>query len=137
MLQNGGGAPMPTPADYERLQMDANTPPTHRFPGIERTWTIGTVIAAIGSVVTVVTVIVGLVWGYAGISYSTQKIPSLEQTVAAHAQQQEIDVRDIAVLKSQQANNATQYGQIMAQLGSLGDKLDQLNQQKADKRYAQ
>lgn len=96
------------------------------LPRVERTWSIGSVIAAGSSLLGSVVIICGLIWGYAGVTFSTQSIPKIQA-------QQEANKLDIAVLKTQQANSDARYSEILSQLSALNTKLDRLNEQKADK----
>lgn len=98
----------------------------NHLPRVERTWSIGSVIAAASSLLGSIVIICGLIWGYAGVTFATQSIPKI------HAQQ-EANKLDIAVLKTQQANSDARYSEILSQLSALNTKLDRLNEQKADK----
>lgn len=93
----------------------------HHLPRVERSWTIGTVLAASCSLVSVLVVIFGAIWAYAGVSYAAQNIPSLQV-------QQASNTRDIAVLKANQTNSDTRYAEILNQLVRLNDKVDRNNE---------
>lgn len=95
-------------------------------PTIARTWSLGSIVSAIASVMAVLSVLAGLIWGYAGVTYATQSIPKIQA-------QQEANKLDIAVLKTQQANSDARYSEILSQLATMNSKLDRLNDQKADK----
>lgn len=83
----------------------------------DRKWSAAGVVAAIGSVTATLAVIGAFWWAAAGVAYSAQRIPQLEQ-------QQEINTRDIAVLKQAQQYNDARYAEILTQLRSINDKLD-------------
>jgi hypothetical protein len=100
-------------------------PPAH-FPHLDRTWTIGTMIAAVGSLMTVIVVIIGGFWNYAGLSYMTSNVPAIKRT------QEDLQNR-VTVLEVQQRNNDSTYTEILRQLNAMGDKLDKLRDSKADK----
>lgn len=80
-------------------------------------WSAAGIAAAIGSVVATLSIIGTLWWAAAGVAYSAQRIPTLEQ-------QQEINTRDIAVLKQAQQYSDARYSEILTQLRSINDKLD-------------
>lgn len=96
------------------------------LPRVERTWSIGSVIAAGSSLLGSIVIICGLIWGYAGVTFATQSIPKIQA-------QQETNTRDIAVLKIQQINGDERFAEIQRQYESISAKLDRLNEQKADK----
>ena len=112
--------------DYERLIPDSDGHRQHHLPRVEPTWTIGTVLAATCSVVSLLSVLVAITCGYARVSYVTDNVPTVKA-------QQEALVRDVAVLKIQQQNGDSRYGEILTQLNKLNDKVDRLNDSKADK----
>jgi len=82
-----------------------------------RKWSAAGVVATVGSLAATLAVIGAFWWAAAGVAYSAQRIPALEQ-------QQEINTRDIAVLKQAQQYNDARYGEILTQLRSINDKLD-------------
>ena len=96
------------------------------MPRIEKSWTIGTLLAATTSVITLLAVAVGIIWGYSQVAYASQAIPSIHQ-------QQETNRLDIAVLKAEQANSDARYSEILGQLASLNGKLDRMETEKQDK----
>lgn len=98
-------------------------------PTITRTWSVGSIVSATASIIAVLSVVVALIWGYAGVTYATQSIPSIKA-------QQESNTRDIAVLKVQQINSDARYTEILNQLSTLNSKFDRLSEQKADKSSA-
>lgn len=111
--------------DYERLSSRRSGNHAH-LPSVDRTWTIGTVLAAIGSLVTVVVVVVGMIWGYAGISYATSSIPQIKET-------QEGLTQRVGVIEANVKNSDAKQTEILQQLYRLNDKIDRLSETKADK----
>lgn len=112
--------------DYERFLPDRDVRRSHHLPRVEPTWTIGTVLAAACSVVSLLSVLVAITWGYARVAYATDNLPGIKA-------QQEVISRDVAVLKIQQQNGEAKYAEILAQLNKISDKVDRLNDSKADK----
>lgn len=108
--------------DYERYSQER----ARHLPRVERSWTIGTVLAAGASLVSILVVVVGMVWGYAGISYATSAIPQVQTT------QDQIKQRVVA-LEANQKNGDDKQAEILQQLYRLNDKLDRLSETKADK----
>ena len=100
------------------------------MPRIEKSWTIGTLLAATTSVVTLLAVAVGIIWGYSHVAYASQAIPSIQE-------KQETNRLDIAVLKAEQrverANSDQRYTEILGQLSQLNGKLDRMETEKQDK----
>jgi TolA-binding protein len=110
--------------DYERL---AHRETGHlHLPRVEPSWTIGTVLAAACSIVSLLSVLVAITWGYARVTYATDNVPAMKA-------KQEVIERDVAVLKTQQQNGEAKYSEILAQLNKISDKVDRLNDSKADK----
>lgn len=89
-------------------------------------WTTPTLIATYASVAALASVVIGMIWGYAGVTFSVQAIPKLQS-------QQVDNTRDIAILKVRDSNRDSQYTEILRQFYVLSDKIDRLNDQKADK----
>lgn len=58
-------------SEYERHLPSSESGHVH-LPRVERSWTIGTVLASIGSLATIIVVIIGMIWGYAGLTPSKQ-----------------------------------------------------------------
>lgn len=85
------------------------------LPRVERTWSIGSVIAAGSSLLGSIVIICGLIWGYAGVTFATRSIPEIQ---------------------AQQANSDSRYSEILGQLATMNAKLDRLSEQKADKSSA-
>ena len=111
--------------DYERYLPPREQGHVH-LPRIEPTWTLGTVLAASCSVVSLLAVLVGITWGYARVTYATDAVPVLK------AKQDQI-VHDVAVLQTQQQASDAKFAEILAQLNKISDKVDRLNDSKADK----
>lgn len=112
--------------DYERFLPDRDVRRSHHLPHVESTWSIGTVLAAVGSLVTIVVVVVGMIWGYAGISYAAHNIPQIQNTQDSLKQR-------VAVIEANAKNGDAKQSEILQQLYRLNDKVDRLSEQKADK----
>lgn len=115
--------------DYDRhapppLPPLPDTP--HLLPRVQATWTIGTVLAAGASFMTIIVVIIGGFWNYAGISYVTSNVPAIKQ------HQEDLQIR-VTTLEVQQRNNDAKYSEILRQIVHMSDKVDKLNDSKADK----
>lgn len=106
--------------DYERHE------PRHHLPPVEKTWTIGTVLAAVGSLVTILVVVVGMIWGYAGVTFATSSIPQLKDSTDKNTQR-------IVALETNAKNGDEKQNEILQQLYRLNDKVDRLSESKADK----
>lgn len=98
----------------------------HMLPRVERSWTIGTVLASIGSLATIIVVVVGMIWGYAGVTFATNSIPDLKSTQGDLKQR-------VAVLEANAKNGDEKQNEILQQLYRLNDKVDRLSESKADK----
>lgn len=117
--------------DYER-----HMPPTDHhmhLPHVEKTWTIGTVLAASLSLVSLLSVLVGIIWGYARVTYATDSIPAMQAEERAQHAASESNRQDISNLKIQQTYNDAHYAEILMQLSKIDAKMDKLNDSKADK----
>jgi len=90
------------------------------LPHVENSWTIGTVLASVGSLCAVISVVVGLIWGYAGVTYATAAIPELKTAT-------ELDERNIAVLQSQKAETDRRFEEIIQRLGDIQRSLPRDN----------
>lgn len=99
-----------------------------RMPEVKREWTIGTVLAAITSTVSLLATVVTVVWFAAKLDTVTQHVPSIQQ------RQSEQD-RAIAVLQDQQHYTDLRYAEIMTQLAVINQKLDKQreDEQRRDK----
>jgi len=111
--------------DYER-QMPMRESGHVHLPRVERSWTIGTVLAATCSVVSLLSVLIAITWGYARVTYATDNIPDMKR-------KQEANTQDISNLKLQQTYNDAHYAEILLQLSKIDGKVDRLNDSKADK----
>lgn len=118
--------------DYER-HLPQPEPHHMHLPPVEQSWTIGTVLAATMSLVSVISVLVAIIWGYAKVTYATDFIPSIQASVMAQRDANEINRQDISNLKIQQSYNDAHYAEILIQLHQLDAKMDRLNDGKADK----
>lgn len=108
--------------DYER-----------HLPAVEHTWTIGTVLAASMSLVSLLSVLMGMTWGYARVSNATDAIPAIQADARAQHAVSEVNRQDISNLKIQQTYNDAHYAEILMQLSKIEGKVDKLNDSKADK----
>jgi hypothetical protein len=108
----------------------AASPAHAHLPRVERSWTIGTVLAAGASFLTIILVVIGGFWNYAGLSYMTSNVPALQRT-------QDTLKDRVTVLEVQQRNMAqltsAQYAEILRQMSSMSDKVDKLSENKVDK----
>lgn len=86
-------------------------------------WSWEKVIGAFAALLTVLSLLSGAIWTYAGVSYATQTIPGIKQ-------QQDANTKDIAVLQEARRNSNQQYAEILVQLARLNDKFDRLNEGK-------
>jgi hypothetical protein len=118
--------------DYERHLPQRESGHIH-LPRIDRSWTIGTVLASLGSLLTIIVVVVTAIRSYDAVSYATQNIPTIQADAKAAHEQQEAIRQDVAVLKIQQQNSDGRYAEILSQLANLNIKVDRLNDSKADK----
>lgn len=111
--------------DYERFS-HRGVPTRPHLPPVEHSWTIGTVLAAGASLVTILVVVAGMIWGYAGVSYATNSIPQVQTT------QDELKQR-VSVLEANVKSGDAKQTEILQQLYRLNDKIDRLSETKADK----
>lgn len=84
-------------------------------------WSIGAIVAAGMSTLSVLTTLGSVVWFAAKLSYSVSVIPPMQSQVGANT-------RDIAVLQDKQTYSDSRYQEILSQLATINVKLD--NQQK-------
>ena len=112
--------------DYARTTPPPLPASPHHLPRVQATWTIGTVLAASASFLTIFVVIIGGFWNYAGISYVTSNVPSMK------ASQENLKER-VAVLEVQQRNGDSKYSEILRQIMHMSDKVDRLGESKADR----
>lgn len=87
------------------------------LPIVKREWTIGTVLAALTSTISLLATLVTVVWFAAKLDIVSQRVPSVQQ------RQNEQD-RAIAVLQDQQHYTDLRYAEIMTQLATINQKLD-------------
>lgn len=82
------------------------------LPPVERSWTLGTVLAASMSAVSLISAIASVIWFEAQLSDDTKNIPIL-------IQKENDDSRQIAVLQDQQHYTDERYAEIMAKLDQI------------------
>lgn len=82
-------------------------------------WT--TVSVVVGAAVSTLAVVGGMWWTAAGLAYTAQTVA---QQLPALQTQQQINTKDIAVLKQAQQYDDARYAEILTQLRSISDKLD-------------
>lgn len=92
-------------------------PPGIHIPNAKKEWTIGTVLAALTSIFSLLATLCTVIWFAARLDTVTQHVPSIQQ------RQQEQD-RSIAVLQDQQHYTDIRYAEIMTQLAAINQKLD-------------
>ena len=105
------------------------------LPHVDRTWTLGTVLAAVGSLLSLVSFIGGMIWFAAELKESTKNIPGIlaKQTDLSSVQGKQS--QDIAVLQDQQHYTDMRYAEIMSQLAKISEKIDQQNKEFYDRHY--
>lgn len=104
--------------DYERFAHGGAHPKPPRISAI-----IGGVAAAIS----VGAVIVGAIWGYAGVSYATANIPAIQATQKDYGDR-------ITTLEANDKSREQQYREILHQFDRLNDKIDRLSDSKGNDR---
>lgn len=87
------------------------------IPPVKKEWTVGTVLAAITSILSLLATLCTVIWFAAKLDTVTQRVPTIQQ------RQQEND-RAIAVLQDQQHYTDLRYAEIMTQLAAINQKLD-------------
>lgn len=87
------------------------------LPPVKNVWTIGTILAATTSVVSLLSMLGGGIWFAARISDTTKDIPQLSSV-------QRANTLSIAVLQNQQHYTDLRYAEIMTQLAVINQKLD-------------
>lgn len=89
------------------------------IPKIKREWTIGTVLASLGSLSSIIIVLGSMWWMAAGYAGKADQVPAISAQVQKNKEA-------IAVMRNQQANNHQQYEQILDQLDHLNAKIDHM-----------
>lgn len=87
------------------------------IPPVKKEWTVGTVLAAITSILSLLATLCTVIWFAAKLDTVTQHVPTIQQ------RQQDQD-REIAVLQDQQHYTDIRYAEIMTQLATINQKLD-------------
>lgn len=91
--------------------------PMIHIPPVKKEWTVGTVLAALTSILSLLATLCTVIWFAAKLDTVTQHVPTIQQ------RQMEQD-RAIAVLQDQQHYTDLRYAEIMAQLATINQKLD-------------
>jgi hypothetical protein len=92
------------------------------IPHVRNSWTLGTVLAATTSVMSLLSMLIGGVWFAARLDESTKNIPAIILQVNQRA-------RDVAVLQNQQHYTDMRYAEIMTELAKINEKLDRRRQE--------
>lgn len=87
------------------------------IPNVKKEWTIGTVLAALTSVLSLLATLCTVIWFAAKLDTVTQHVPTIQQ-------RQQENERSIAVLQDQQHYTDLRYAEIMTQLATINQKLD-------------
>lgn len=91
--------------------------PMIHIPPVKKEWTVGTVLAALTSILSLLATLCTVIWFAAKLDTVTQHVPTIQQ------RQMEQD-RAIAVLQDQQHYTDLRYAEIMTQLATINQKLD-------------
>ena len=87
------------------------------IPRVKNVWTLGTVLSATTSLCSLGTMLVGGAWFASKINDSVVTIPKLTS-------QEYTLMQEVAVLQDQQHYTDMRYAEIMTQLASINQKLD-------------
>lgn len=91
---------------HEVIEMHPHLPP------VDRSWTVGTVLASVTSVLSLLTMLGSFIWFEARIKYVTDNVPELEK-------QEVLSQQNIAVLQDQQRYADLHYAEIMTKLDRI------------------
>jgi hypothetical protein len=91
------------------------------MPPIKNSWSTGTILASLTSILSLLTVIGSIIWYSARVGYVVDNIPP---TISNIKTRQESHDADIAVLKNQMQYTNVRYAEIQLELAKINDKLD-------------
>jgi len=94
------------------------------LPKVEKTWSVGTILASATALITLVTVVGNIWWNTFTIAANARRVPNIEA-------KQEQDRSDIRILKSQQLQINNQYIDIKGELKDISNKLDSISRREA------
>lgn len=95
-----------------------------QLPEVQKTWTVGTILASITSLLSLLSFIGATVWFAAQLDAATKGIPDILSKQAETTERQNKQAQEIAVLQNQQHYTDVRYAEIMAQLAEINAKLD-------------
>lgn len=117
------------PPPYRRRKMDHD----ERHQYIDPRWSIGSVVSVLLAAASLLSVVIGLIWGYSRITYAVETLPAVRTDLQSLHAQQNLNTTSIAVMKADELNTTSRFNEILAQLTVLGGKMDNLQQNKQDK----
>jgi len=98
------------------------------LPQVQRTWTVGTVLASITSILSLISLIGGIFWFASQLDSATKGIPDILRKQAEMTEKTNKQAMEIAVLQDQQNYTNTRYAEIMSRLAEINAKLDRQNE---------
>ena len=96
-------------------------------------WSIGALVSVILAAASLLSVVIGLIWGYSRITYSVEMIPAIRADMSQLRERVQANTTGLAVTKNDEANTAARFGDILTQLVQMNSKLDRVEQEKQDK----
>lgn len=84
-------------------------------------WSWEKALGITAAVVSIITVMSGALWMYAGVSYASQAIPQMQVDINAHGNR-------LSTLEEANKNRDLQYSEILSQLNRLNDKFDRFKE---------
>lgn len=94
---------------------------TH-LPHVDKTWTVGTVLASVTSILSLVTMIGSCIWFAAKVDDATATVPAIQK-------EEVLTEQNVAVLQDQQKYTDARYIEIMEKLKEIDIKLDRRERQ--------
>lgn len=97
---------------------------TMDLPPVEKTWSIGTILAASVSLITAIAAIGSIWWWAATYASEADRVPGLSAKQAIHS-------TEIAVIQDQQEYNNKQFQEILRELRDINTQLRSINNEVA------
>lgn len=88
------------------------------IPPVQNTWTLGTILASVTSITSLLSMLIGGIWLAARLDVATKNIPTI-------LSQQATIQTNVAVLQDQQRYTDMRYAEIMVELKEISRKIDQ------------
>lgn len=87
------------------------------IPPVQNTWTLGTILASVTSITSLLSMLIGGIWLAARLDVATKNIPAI-------LSQQATIQTNVAVLQDQQRYTDMRYAEIMVELKEISHKID-------------